>query len=553
MPGQGLPTFPVASAPRVADDVALTAPTDDSGKWVISAGATHYYRAGADLVELLGALDGRRGVDDIVAALGDRWSHERVLAGLEVARRMELLDGSDDDRQTLDGRRVKFVPPLTVQIALTRRLDRTFDALLAAARPLAALPRRPGLVVLAAVTVVAMICWAAQIGATLDALAGTLTIAEILVVLAVSLVGTAVHEFAHGLALKAQGGRVNRMGIMVFYLMPAFFCDISDAWTLPRPAQRVRVALAGITVQCSVFGITSIAAAGAWAAGADGIQRVLLLIALTNIAMALINLIPFVKLDGYIALMSWCDVNQLRERSMRLVSDRSLAILYGARVPPTPGVARWRWWYGAGCMIFPVVVIVAALGNWRGALAGLGVIGAVVLALVSLYLILVVGTLVLRGLRRARDFGAALPRMIAVTGAVVLALGAAALLIRTDETVDGSFVTADGTTYLVSTDAAVLDALRAGQSVALRENGIVLHRDVASGELSGDRLARDVPLTALLPVGGLDLDVPATWVRIDGVDAPRVLDGLAEVTVGRVSLARSLVDRFVWPTALGRW
>ena len=39
-----------------------------------------------------------------------------------------------------------------------------------------------------------------------------------------------IHESAHGLTCKHYGGEVHSMGFMLLYLMPAFFCDITEAW-----------------------------------------------------------------------------------------------------------------------------------------------------------------------------------------------------------------------------------------------------------------------------------------------------------------------------------
>ena len=52
------------------------------------------------------------------------------------------------------------------------------------------------------------------------------------------IVSVSVHEFAHGAVLTYFGGQVRRMGIMLFYLSPAFFCDVTDAWKLQRKSAR---------------------------------------------------------------------------------------------------------------------------------------------------------------------------------------------------------------------------------------------------------------------------------------------------------------------------
>ena len=49
-----------------------------------------------------------------------------------------------------------------------------------------------------------------------------------------------IHEFGHGLTLKHFGGSVEEMGILLLYFIPAFYCNVSDAWLL-RKRERVWV------------------------------------------------------------------------------------------------------------------------------------------------------------------------------------------------------------------------------------------------------------------------------------------------------------------------
>ena len=43
-----------------------------------------------------------------------------------------------------------------------------------------------------------------------------------------------IHEFGHGLSCKAFGGEVHEMGVLFLCLSPCLYCNVSDAWTLPR-------------------------------------------------------------------------------------------------------------------------------------------------------------------------------------------------------------------------------------------------------------------------------------------------------------------------------
>ena len=73
---------------------------------------------------------------------------------------------------------------------------------------------------------------------------------------AVFLAGTLVvfsHEFAHGLTCKAFGGRSTEVGVlMVFYFLPALYCNVSGLHLIPQVRRRLWVILAGVYWQLLV-------------------------------------------------------------------------------------------------------------------------------------------------------------------------------------------------------------------------------------------------------------------------------------------------------------
>src|SRR5256884_5117449 len=53
------------------------------------------------------------------------------------------------------------------------------------------------------------------------------------------------HEFAHGLTCKHYGGEVHEVGFLLMFLLPCFYCNVSDTWLMPEKWKRLWVALAG--------------------------------------------------------------------------------------------------------------------------------------------------------------------------------------------------------------------------------------------------------------------------------------------------------------------
>lgn len=129
------------------------------------------------------------------------------------------------------------------------------------------------------------------------------------------LASVAVHEAAHALACKHFGGRVHSLGLMLLYLQPVAYCDVSDCWRMADRGHKVAVAIAGCFANLLL-------AALAWAGFAASHAPAVLALALVNLFLAGWNLIPFVRLDGYWIAVHLLDEPQLREKAWRAVFHR---------------------------------------------------------------------------------------------------------------------------------------------------------------------------------------------------------------------------------------
>ena len=78
---------------------------------------------------------------------------------------------------------------------------------------------------------------------------------EWLVVVFVSIL---IHELGHGFTCKHFGGEVHELGFMLIYLQPAFYCDVSDAWSFPEKRARLWVTAAGSWIQLVVASLAAI-------------------------------------------------------------------------------------------------------------------------------------------------------------------------------------------------------------------------------------------------------------------------------------------------------
>jgi len=127
------------------------------------------------------------------------------------------------------------------------------------------------------------------------------------------------HETAHGLTCKHFGGEVHKMGLMLIYLTPAFFVDITETWISASKLQRLATIIAGIWVEMIFCGIAMIVwtntVPGQWMH--DFSYEVILI---TGLAVIVVNLNPLIKLDGYYFLTESIGVPDLKERSTAFLS-----------------------------------------------------------------------------------------------------------------------------------------------------------------------------------------------------------------------------------------
>jgi putative peptide zinc metalloprotease protein len=181
------------------------------------------------------------------------------------------------------------------------------------------------------------------------------------------------HEFAHGLTCKAFGGRVPEVGLLlIYYLMPALYCNVSSIALIPQRSRRLWVIAAGVYWQL----IVGTAALLAWFALAPySIAADLAFIFFAGSVFDLVfNANPLIKLDGYYFLSQWLRLPNLMDRSRAYWRGRLGSLITIKRREDLP---RWskreRKIYAAyGLFSFSYAVVLRLLILWYvgGFLAG---------------------------------------------------------------------------------------------------------------------------------------------------------------------------------------
>lgn len=152
-----------------------------------------------------------------------------------------------------------------------------------------------------------------------------------------------VHEFSHGVVLKRLGGRIRAFGVMFYFGIICAFVDTTEAWMIANRWKRVAISLAGplstLVLACMFnWGQELCLRIGATAGAL--IFNSLTLASLTN---ALLNLIPFLELDGYYILVDLTDQPNLQNRSFAFLGAVLARLLRQKALPSLPGKTRWLY------------------------------------------------------------------------------------------------------------------------------------------------------------------------------------------------------------------
>jgi multidrug resistance efflux pump len=177
-----------------------------------------------------------------------------------------------------------------------------------------------------------------------------------------------IHEFAHGLALKHFGGKVEEMGFLVLYFIPAFYCNVSDAWML-RKRERIWVSFAGSYIQIFIWAMATIA----WRLLAiETLASRVCIITITFCGIqTLLNLNPLIRLDGYYILSDLIEVPNLRSKAIAHLKNSLKSLLLGtitrSEIVLSAKEKRFFFWYGIAASLFTGLllwIMFQRLGGW---------------------------------------------------------------------------------------------------------------------------------------------------------------------------------------------
>jgi putative peptide zinc metalloprotease protein len=350
----GSPARPRTEVLRRADGIELIGEFEDSGFIDPPKLARRADGQVVQLTDLLFAIaeasDGRRDVDDVATVVAEKTGRP-VSAGnvLHLAEEklrplgvLALADGTTPE--------LKKREPL---MALRHRKPLLPERAVNRGAGLFTWLHRPFVTVAVLITLAAFDFWLFG----LHGIAGGLRSAIynpvlLLAIFASVVVATAFHEFGHASACRYGGARPGVMGIGLYLVYPAFYCDVTDAYRLNR-AGRLRTDLGGVYFN-SIFAL--LAGVVFFLTG----EEAALLAAVLQHVIMFQQLLPLLRFDGYYVMTDLTGVPDILSR----IKPIFRSLVRGRRREPK--VAELKPWVRVAVTVYLVVLIptLAFLFTW---------------------------------------------------------------------------------------------------------------------------------------------------------------------------------------------
>ncbi len=141
-----------------------------------------------------------------------------------------------------------------------------------------------------------------------------------------------IHELGHAYALKYFGCHVPSIGIAFIVMFPILYTDASDSWRLHDPRKRLIIDLSGVISELHFMTWCLLL----WHLTDNPILKNVITYALSIglVSTLLINLNPLMRFDGYYALSSFLNIDNLQPRSFPLARWKLREWLLGLNEPP---------------------------------------------------------------------------------------------------------------------------------------------------------------------------------------------------------------------------
>ncbi len=198
----------------------------------------------------------------------------------------------------------------------------------------------------------------------------------------------AIHETAHGLAVKAWGGTVREIGLMFILFTPVPYVDATSSYRFESKWRRAMVAAAGIFAELALGAV----ALQLWLQAQPGIVTAVAfnLVLIAGFSTLVVNGNPLMRYDGYFVLSDLVEIPNLAQRCTQYWTYLFDRYMLGAQEAHAPvGSERERAWllvYGAVAPVYRLSVSIGLIWFIAGQYFWVGIMVAAVGAWTSLVL-----------------------------------------------------------------------------------------------------------------------------------------------------------------------
>jgi putative peptide zinc metalloprotease protein len=323
--------------------------------------------------QVLGLMDGHRTMDQVwaeaVEHLGDDApGQEEVIRLLSQMHAADLLhcevtpDSTElferNARTVRTRKTAQWKNPLSIRIPLWDP-DRFLERTLPWVRPLFGLPGLLGFCLLGLVAIALVVVHFPELTRNIDD--RVLTANNLLLLWLCFPVVKFLHEMGHAYAVKAGGGEVHEMGILLLMFSPVPYVDASAANGFRSKWRRTLVGSAGMLVELYLSGIAMLV----WAAAEPGLLRAVAfnVMLIAGVSTVVFNANPLLRFDGYYILADLIEMPNLAQRGVqywRYLSEKYLFRLREAEPPPLGrGERNWLLTYTPLAFAYRVTVLAA--------------------------------------------------------------------------------------------------------------------------------------------------------------------------------------------------
>lgn len=212
------------------------------------------------------------------------------------------------------------------------------------------------------------------------------SLALILMLIPLSLLGVVAHELGHAFAVKACGREVHYLGLGWTIAGPTAFTDTSDMWLATRKPRTI-VNFAGVYTDILFAGMVSLTIL---LITNPYLQSILWLYALYAYISAFRMLSPLNEWDGYYVLMDWLDKPRLRESAV-------LWLLHGfPKTLKNPGLLlehKAEVIYWLACLVYLIFISILTLFIQKFVFAIIGIESNPYVSLIIPFLVVIFSSL----------------------------------------------------------------------------------------------------------------------------------------------------------------